>query len=121
MISVVIGLGSNYGNRETNVKTAIEWLKTILMEVKVSEIYKTPCALNSDKQYVNAVVSGFYEGPGFQLDDIFKEKEHEMGRDSKARQRGDVPIDMDIVILNNEVIKDWDYRQKFFRIGYSQL
>lgn len=121
MLSVVISIGSNCGDRKKNVEKSIEWLKTFLMQTKCSEIYETPCALKTGKNYINAVISGFYEGVGYDLEDQLKLKEHEMGRTPECRKRGDVPVDMDIVIENNVVIKDWDYRQQFFQIGFEQI
>lgn len=70
---------------------------------------------------MNAVMSGVFQGIGYDLEDKLKEKEKEMGRDSRCREKGLVPIDIDIVICDGEIWKDWDYRQKFFQIGYSQL
>ena len=121
MLAVVISIGSNCGDRRANVEQAIEWLKQILMQIKCSQIYETPCALKTGKAYMNAVVSGFYEGPGFDLDDKLKIKEHQMGRNAQCREKGEVPVDMDIVMENNEVVKEWDFRQKFFQIGYNQI
>lgn len=91
------------------------------MQTKCSSIYETPCALESGKQYMNAVISGFYQGDGIELGDILKEKEHEMGRTSECRGKGLVPIDLDIVVMNGDIVKPWDYRQKFFRIGYDEI
>lgn len=100
---------------------AIYWIKTILNQTKCSEIYETPCALQQGKPYLNAVVKGFYQGTGQELEEILKDKEREMGRTSKCREKGEVPIDIDIVILDGDIAKAWDYRQKFFQIGYSQI
>ncbi|MCH5230049.1 MAG: 2-amino-4-hydroxy-6-hydroxymethyldihydropteridine diphosphokinase [Muribaculaceae bacterium] len=121
MVSVVIGIGSNFGNRKENVEKAMIWLQSILIETKCSAVYETPCASNSGKNYMNAVISGVYQGTGFELEDILKEKEKEMGRNHLRREAGEVPIDLDIVICDGEILKKWDYRQKFFRIGYLQL
>ena len=121
MISVTIGIGSNCGNRKSSVKHAVDWLKSILMQTKCSEIYETPCALKIGKPYMNAVITGFSSGDGFQLEDLLKDKEREMGRNKRSRLSGDVPIDMDIVICDGEILKEWDYRQKFFQIGYKAI
>ena len=121
MVAVVISIGSNCGKREELVKEAIEWLKSILFQFSESEVYETPCAKLSGKPYMNAVVEGFYQGDGINLEDLIKEKEHNMGRTAECRQRGDVPIDMDIVIMNGDIVKPWDYRQRFFQLGFSQL
>lgn len=121
MISVTIGIGSNCGDRQSSVKHAVDWLKSILMQTKCSEIYETPCALKIGKPYLNAVITGFYSGDGFQLEDLLKDKEREMGRNNRSRLSGVVPIDMDIVICDGEILKEWDYRQKFFQIGYKAI
>lgn len=116
-----MSVGSNCGDRRKNVERALSWLRSILMQTEVSGIYETPCALKRGKPYLNAVVKGFYEGSGIQLDDILKEKEREIGRHRDCELKGDVLIDMDIVVCNREVYKEWDFAQKFFQIGYSQL
>lgn len=121
MISVVISIGSNCGDRKANLEKTIEWLKTILIETQCSQIYETPCALKSGLPYMNAVMKGIYQGQGYELQPLLKEKERELGRTAQCREKGDVPIDIDIVIADGEVWKPWDYRQKFFTIGYSQL
>ena len=121
MVSVVLGIGSNCGDREKLVKNTISWLSTILMQTVSSSVYETPDAVKTGKPYLNAVVKGFFEGNGIELEDLLKEKEHSMGRTAECRQKGDVPIDIDIVIMNDEVVKDWDFRQKFFQTGYKQI
>lgn len=121
MLTVVISVGANCGDRENNVKATVDWLKSILIQFSASDIYETPCARKSGKAYMNAVVKGVFQGTGIQLEEMLKDKEHEMGRTAESRLRGDVPIDIDIVILNNEVVKPWDARQKFFSIGLSQI
>ena len=70
---------------------------------------------------MNAVVSGKFEGTPDELDLILKNYEKEEGRDKQCRERGEVPIDIDIVIAEEAIIKEWDFRQKFFQIGFSEI
>lgn len=121
MVNVVISVGSNCGDRKKSVEETIEWLKSILSQVQCSSIYETPCAKHTGIPYMNVVISGFYQGQGFELEDLLKEKEHQMGRNTECREKGLVPVDIDIVILDGDITKPWDYRQKFFQIGYSQI
>ena len=121
MVSVVISIGANCGDRSALVSHAISWLESILTQTKCSDIYETPCALQQGSPYLNAVIEGFYQGTGIQLEEMLKDKEFEMGRSQHCREKGEVPIDLDIVILNGDIAKTWDYRQKFFQIGYSQI
>ena len=121
MISVVLGIGSNCGDRKANVEEAIAWLKTMLTQTSCSDIYETPCAGKEGTPYMNAVMKGIYQGIGYELEDLLKEKERQMGRNTQCRQKGEVPIDIDIVVCDNAVWKPWDFRQKFFSIGFSQI
>ncbi|MCH5230793.1 MAG: 2-amino-4-hydroxy-6-hydroxymethyldihydropteridine diphosphokinase [Muribaculaceae bacterium] len=121
MVSVVLSIGSNCGDRKSLVSRSIEWLKDLLMDVRCSEIYETDGVGGNGKSYMNAVLKGFYERSGMDLNDRIKEKERELGRNSECRERGDVPIDIDIVMCDGTIWKEWDFRQKFFRIGYSQI
>ena len=34
---------------------------------------------------------------------------------------GVIPIDLDIVIWNNNIIREKDFNQKYFQIGWHQL
>ena len=121
MISVVLSIGSNCGDRKSNIEKALNWLAAILMQPKFSRIYETPCAKNVGKPYMNAVIKGFYQGDGFQLEDLLKDKERSMGRDARCREKGDVPVDIDLVVCDGTVFKPWDYRQKFFQIGFEEI
>lgn len=121
MVKVVIGIGANCGDRENSVRKALEWLKTILIQVKCSEIYETPCVNQTGRPYMNAVVSGVFQSTGIDLEDMLKDKERLMGRTAECKEKGDVPVDLDIVMLDGEIVRPWDYRQKFFRIGFSQI
>lgn len=125
MVKIVVSIGSNCGDRKALVEEAIAWLKTLLIQTKCSGIYETPCAKNTGTPYMNAVISGYYQGEGIDvkdtLEEILKDKEYKMGRTTRCREAGEVPIDMDIVLLNGDIIKAWDYRQKFFQIGYQEI
>ena len=103
------------------MEDGIKWLESILSQVRRSSIYETSCARHSGKPYINAVVEGYFQGNGLELEDLLKKKEKEMGRTIACREKGDVPIDMDIVMMDGEILKPWDFRQKFFQIGFSQL
>lgn len=125
MVKLVISIGSNCGDRKALVEEALIWLKRLLIEPQSSSIYETPCAKNSGKPYMNAVISGIYQREGIDvkdyLENLLKDKEQKMGRTAQCREKGEVPIDMDIVILNGDIVRPWDYRQKFFQIGYQEI
>lgn len=99
----------------------MEWLESLLGCFKASRLYRTPDVKGSGIYYVNAVVQGETDLDQETLDALFKAYELACGRNAEARKHGIVPIDIDIVMWDSEIIRAWDYRQVFFRIGYSEL
>lgn len=120
-VNVVISLGSNCGQREENVLAATNYLGTLLTDMHASSIYETPEIHGLPRLYMNAVVAGNFSGDLNALHEKCKIYEKENGRDEVARNRGDVPIDLDIVIWNDEVVRPRDFSMEFFKIGYRQL
>lgn len=120
-VNVVISLGSNCGPREENVQAATKYLGTLLTDMRASSIYETPEIHGLPRLYMNAVVVGNFSGDPDSLHEMCKIYEKENGRDEAARERGDVPIDLDIVMWNDEIIRPRDFSMEFFKIGYRQL
>ncbi len=139
-LEVVIGLGANCGDRRKGVAEAIEWLKSILGNAEASEIYETPAYGHAGSPYMNAVVIGTYprKGIGYsrgklksslykldsspgKLEGECKRYGIEHGRDDIARSHNLVPIDLDIVVAGDKVLRPADFSRSFFQIGYQQL
>ena len=118
---VVLSFGSNCGDRKDNVRKALDWLCKNFSESKVSEIYETPEIHGVGNPYINAVGSCRVDCTLDEMIAHTKEYEFENGRDSACRQRGDVPIDIDVVIWNEEIIRPLDYSSSFFKIGYAMI
>lgn len=118
-VDIVLSVGSNRSSED--VVKAIDWIRTVLSRCEVSSIYQTPPIQGYGKPYKNAVVKGASNLEEDTLNTIIKEYELRNGRDAKARIEGNVPIDIDIVIRNGEVIRPRDFNQSFFQIGFSEL
>lgn len=122
-IKVVIGLGSNYGNRYKSVADAIAWLQHRLSEVNTSDIYETPAYGKDGDPYMNAVLIGICLS-GDSLENFEKKcKEYELccGRDEEARRQNHVPIDIDIVMAGQKILRPNDFSRQFFQIGYTRI
>ncbi|MFG6428015.1 2-amino-4-hydroxy-6-hydroxymethyldihydropteridine diphosphokinase [Lepagella muris] len=120
-ISVVLSLGSNCGDRERSVGEAMTWLSGILGDYMESEIYETLPVGHSGANYMNAVVSGSYPGSLSDLEMACKEYERSCGRDEESRREKRVPVDVDIVMADGEILRSRDYACSFFQQGYRQL
>ncbi|MDE6718112.1 MAG: 2-amino-4-hydroxy-6-hydroxymethyldihydropteridine diphosphokinase [Muribaculaceae bacterium] len=121
MNKVILSLGSNFGDRRRNVEEGIACLKEILTEMEFSDIYETPECHGKGTLYYNCVVKGTTEMTFSRLKDLLNEYEFSCGRTPDARERGEVVIDIDIVVFNDDIKRQEDYGREFFQIGFRQL
>lgn len=121
MTETILSLGSNYGDRKSHVKAAAEWLQNLFSDYKASSIYTTGDCHGGKRHYMNAVVVGKTDLTFSQLDEYCKRYELTNGRTNEARLRGDVPIDIDIVMYAGEITRPKDFWQSFFQIGLKQI
>ena len=121
MNTLVLSIGSNSRDREWQMRHCIEWLKHILSSVKVSSIYNSVAVNNHDTDYLNAVM---IESTKKGLEDIsalMKQYETVCGRTPASKLQGEIPIDIDIVLWNNDVIRQRDFAQQYFQRGWQEL
>lgn len=121
MTNLVLSLGSNCGDRKQSLKKALKWLESVVVITARSGIYETPCAKRGGHSYMNAVVEGEFSGTAEELDVLLKTYEEEAGRNKECRERGEVPVDIDIVIADGKILKEWDFNQRFFRLGFEEI
>ncbi len=119
--SVALSLGSNCGDREGAVAEAEEWLTAILVGARGSDAYETAPVGSGTRPYLNAVVLGETDLSDCQLNAMLKAYETSHGRDDESRRRGDVPIDIDLVVSDGKVLRPRDFACSFFTIGYYSL
>lgn len=120
---IVISLGSNIDDKEQQIRSALSWCEGKLSNFRCSHIYETPAEGQGygDALYMNAVAIGDLQGSLQVFEQSTKEYELQNGRDAEARMRKEVPIDLDIVLLNDEVLRPFDYSSTFFKIGFNYL
>ena len=114
-------IGSNCGLREENVEKALIWLSGKIDSLRHSPIYATPDCLGGQREYMNAVAKGKTLLPPSELERMCKEYEYSCGRDADARAAGDVPVDVELVVYGDAVLREKDYRCEFFLKGYGFL
>lgn len=118
---VTVSFGSNYGDRRNNVENAQRWFSSIAEDCRHSSIYETPEIHGKGKPYMNAVASGAVRLDMGKLHELSKIFEAENGRDEERRKRGEVPIDVDIVLWNAETVRPADFAREFFQIGFREI
>ena len=134
---VLISVSCNCGDRIKNCQDALAWLDSVLTDSVCSTIYETDdisykkesCNMDVDSsapsqakpKYMNAVISGYADIPFETLNANLKEYELNHSRNSEARRKGEVPIDLDIVKWNGNIIRPRDYSADYFRKGLAEI
>lgn len=121
MNSVVISLGSNVEDRMSRVAAAMTWIQSILRSTACSGIYETDDFHPTGRKYCNAVMAGDTALSQSEIDTAVRLYELNAGRDESARLRGDVPIDIDLVIWNGTVLRPRDMEREYFLRGFREL
>jgi 2-amino-4-hydroxy-6-hydroxymethyldihydropteridine diphosphokinase len=106
---VYLGLGTNLGDREANLRRAIELLDTDLIAViRKSSIYETaPVDLLDQPPFLNMVLECNTDHLPMQMMKKLLKVEKQVGRDrsSHAVHRGPRVIDIDMLLYRNSVIR----------------
>ena len=118
---VVLSLGSNSADKIQKMKTCINDLKTVFVDVKVSRVYETEALNGIDNNYLNAVLSGYCDESFDVIKSRMKQYEIDSGRTKESKLKGDVSIDVDIVLWNGDIIKENDFKQSYFQIGWNEI
>lgn len=121
MNTCVLSLGSNVATREEMLKRAISYLGTVMEVDAVSDIYTTEPWGGGDKMYANCVLRAKTGMCYDSLNALLKRWEEENGRDAESRLRGDVPVDVDVVCWNGEIVRPKELEREYFLKGYRRI
>lgn len=105
-MTVYLSLGSNLGDREKNLRTAIAALADAKVRVtRVSSFYETePVDLREQPWFLNCAVQGETELPPLDLLRALRGIESRMGS-KKLVSKGPRLIDLDILLYDNQTIE----------------
>ena len=108
MATVYLGLGTNLGNKEANLRTAIYKLQErIGKQVSLSSFYETsPWGFESDHSFLNAAIGLETSLSPTEILHITQEIEKELGRTKKSvnGSYSDRLIDIDILLYDSLVL-----------------
>src|SRR5215469_7182791 len=108
MHTVYLALGSNLGDRYSNLVAALQRLRDVVEIRAVSSIYETaPVGFLDQPQFYNIVCSGTTVLPALDFLKYAKELERELGRQSSFLN-GPRLIDIDIIFYDDLVITQAD-------------
>lgn len=106
---IILGLGSNLGEREEHLRNAIrELTKQLQVEITISQVYQSePWGFEADTLFLNCCVSFESSIDPMKLLAITQGIERKLGRKSKRKEGTYFSrvIDIDILYIGEEVIK----------------
>ena len=103
--TVYLGLGSNLGDRQSNLVEGIQRLRAQVSALRLSSVYETePAYVTDQPRFLNMAVKGVTALDPHDLLAFLKRTEQQMGRREKVRY-GPRPIDMDILFFDDQVIR----------------
>ncbi len=101
MAHLILGLGSNLGDRAGNLERALNIISGAFAAGRVSPVYSSRSLLNDGQEdYYNIVCSCRAEGRPEEVLDFFQDAEKKIGRVKNTGRWGARAIDIDIL--------DWD-------------
>ena len=110
MTKVFLGLGSNLGDREKNIKEAVRQLQEsgIAGEMRISSIYETePEGVKDQPLFLNAILKIETDLSPRDLLGMLQAVERRLGR-KKVRKWGPRTIDLDILLYGDLVLREED-------------
>ncbi len=107
MSAVYLGLGSNLGNREANLRMALRGLTRMARLEAVSSLYETdPLAEQEQPPFYNAACRIETGLEPRSLLRFLQSLEHEVGRRPGGPRWGPRPIDLDILLFEERVLEE---------------
>ncbi len=105
MKKIILGIGSNLGNKKQNIKKALNLIKEKTKIIKISNLYLTKPVgyLNQDKFLNGAIILNTILKP-LELLDFLKSIETKLKR-IKTFKNGPRTIDLDILYYEDKIIK----------------
>ena len=120
--TAIICLASNSKNKESIIKIAIDAIAEYVVQSQYSLIYETDAVgVTPSSPYANCVGQITTTLAIEELNTLMKKMEIKQGRTNQSKTTGVIPLDIDIVVWNNQIVRFKDWEQQYFQIGYSQI
>lgn len=116
-----IMFGSNT-DCEANLKSAASLLRAYFGSIRFSEaIYTEPIGLSDSGLFLNQVAVA---GTNASLEEVrraVKAMEKRLGRMSDSKQKGKIPIDIDLLLWNGTILKPADWEKEYVQLLFRSV
>lgn len=118
---VIISLGSNQ-EKEKNIEMANQLLDSHFDSIHFSEaVYTQPFHMENPALFLNQVAIAFTSENPDQIVDAFKQMERQLGRKPEDKSKGNIPIDIDLLQWNDEILKPSDFHRPYIQSALASL
>ncbi len=118
---LIISLGSNLDS-EMNISLANRLLCQYFQLITFSEsVYTEPLDLPGSNPFLNQVAIAYSPLYADDIRSIFKQIESQLGRNSGSKFSGKIPIDIDLLQWNDEILKPSDLKRDYISDALSAL
>lgn len=120
-LAAVLCLGSNIVGREQIISRALIRLENICHIIAASSIYEAPDDSGLGGPYLNVVLVVTPRLPYDDFKSSLKRMETDFGRTSLSKSSGCMPLDVDIILWDGEIVDRYQYSRSYFQRGYHEL
>ncbi|WP_102408307.1 2-amino-4-hydroxy-6-hydroxymethyldihydropteridine diphosphokinase [Parabacteroides bouchesdurhonensis] len=118
---VLVSLGSNF-NREENIQSAARQLSSLFPIIYFSPaVYTEPVGSPQSSIFMNQVAIVYSPYSIEELKSIFKRIEKRLGRRPEDKMLGLVPIDIDLLKWNDQILKPEDMERSYIISGIHSI
>lgn len=121
MNTAILCLGSNTADRDRILRDAVAALSEFAKVINCSDVYDGPSHNGIGNDYLNTVVVVKTAKEISEVDAFGKELESRAGRTPESKTTGVMPLDIDLVVWNDQVLRPYDFSRPHFTRGLIQL
>lgn len=114
-------LGTNMPPQLRRLDSAINELRRIGEIVAMSDALESDDDTGLGRPYLNIALKLSTPHDREQLLESLSEIETRLGRKLDSKQRGMMPIDIDLVTFDGDIVSNYDFSRPYFKILYSQI
>lgn len=117
----ILCVGSNL-DKEKNMERAVERLRAHFISIRFAEpVYTESFDCLVPTTFLNQVAIVYSSESTEEIRSRLKEIERSLGRRPEDKALGRVPIDIDLLCWNDEILKPDDLRRDYVRVGIRSL
>ena len=114
-------MGSNT-DCEANLKSAVGLLRGYFGTIRFSEAaYTEPVGLPGSGLFLNQVAVAGTEASQEEVERALKDMEKRLGRMPDSKQKGQIPIDIDLLFWNGTILKPADWEKEYVQLLFRSV